>query len=82
MSFVKICGQKLHNNISGKFGEIRAKILRTPKNLPAPTPMPVDTLTAISFPQSMIARLVLNLLKSRDSITVLHQSITFDSFPL
>jgi len=24
---------------SGKFGEIWAKILRTPKNLPAPTPM-------------------------------------------
>jgi len=23
----------------GKFGEIRAKILRTPKNVPAPTPM-------------------------------------------
>jgi len=26
----------------GKFGEIRAKFLRTPKNLPAPTPMPFD----------------------------------------
>jgi len=27
----KICGQKAHKNFSGKFGEIRAKILRTPK---------------------------------------------------
>jgi len=27
-----------------KFGEIRAKILRTPKNLPAPTPMVGGTL--------------------------------------
>jgi len=27
------------NNFSGKFEEIRAKILRTPKNLPAPAPM-------------------------------------------
>jgi len=31
--------QKSHNNFSGKFGKIRAKILRTPKNLLAPTPM-------------------------------------------
>jgi len=29
----------LQNNFSGKFGEIRAKILRTFKNLLAPTPM-------------------------------------------
>ena len=36
----KICGQK---SFSGKFGEIRAKILCTPKTLPAPSPM---TLTA------------------------------------
>jgi len=28
-----------HKKFSGKFGEIRAKILRTPKYLPAPTPM-------------------------------------------
>jgi len=26
-------------NLFGKFGEYRAKILRTPKNLPAPIPM-------------------------------------------
>jgi len=26
--------------LSGKSGRVRAKILRTPKNLPAPTPMP------------------------------------------
>jgi len=36
----KICRQKLRNNFSGKFGEIRAKILRTLKNLLAPTLMP------------------------------------------
>jgi len=36
----KICRQKLHTIVLGKFGEIRAKILPTPKNLPAPTPMP------------------------------------------
>ena len=35
----KVCGQKAQKNFSGKFGEIRAKILRTSKNLPAPTPM-------------------------------------------
>jgi len=35
-----------------------------------------------SFPQSMIARLVLNLLKSRDTIAVLQRSIAFDAFPL
>ena len=34
-----LCGQKAHMNFSDKFGEIRAKILRTPKNLPDPTPM-------------------------------------------
>jgi len=32
-------GEKKHKNFSGKFGKIRAKILRTPKNLLAPTPM-------------------------------------------
>jgi len=30
---------KVPENFSGKFGKIRAKILRTPKNLPAPKPM-------------------------------------------
>jgi len=30
----------------------------------------------------MIARLVLNLLKSLDNITVLQRSIAFDAFPL
>jgi len=35
-----------------------------------------------SFPQSMIARLVLNLLKSRDTIAVLQRSIALDAFPL
>jgi len=35
----KIFAQKVAQNFSGKFGEIREKILRTPKNLPAPTPM-------------------------------------------
>jgi len=30
----------------------------------------------------MIARLVLNLLKSRDTIAVLQRSIDFDAFPL
>jgi len=31
--------QKFHKNFSGKLGHIRAKILRTLKNLLAPTPM-------------------------------------------
>jgi len=31
--------QRVAENFLGKFGEIRAKILRTPKNLPAPTRM-------------------------------------------
>jgi len=35
-----------------------------------------------SFLQNMIARLVLNLLKSRDTIAVLQWSIAFDAFPL
>jgi len=39
-------------------------------------------LTTSSFPQSMIARLVLNLLKPRDTIAVLQRSIAFDAFPL
>ena len=33
----KICRQMPHNNFSGKFREIRAKILRTPKILFAPS---------------------------------------------
>jgi len=44
--------------------------------------VPMHVLTASSFPQSMFARLVLNLLKSRDTITVLQRSIAFDAFPL
>jgi len=44
--------------------------------------VPMHALTASSFPQSKIARLVLNMLKSRDTIAVLHQSIAFDAFPL
>jgi len=39
-------------------------------------------LAASSFPQSMIARLVLNLLKSRDTIAVLQRSIAFNAFRL
>jgi len=35
----KVCGQKAHKNFLGKFGEFRANILRTPKKLPAPTPV-------------------------------------------
>jgi len=30
-------------NVSVKFGEIQAKILRTPEHLPTPTPMPRTT---------------------------------------
>jgi len=34
------CERKFaHTNFSGKFGEIRAKPLCTPKNVPAPSPM-------------------------------------------
>jgi len=44
-------------------------------------PFLMNALTS-SFPQSMIARLVLNLLKSRDTIAVLQRSIAFDAFPL
>ena len=36
----------------------------------------------ISFPQSMIARLVLNRLKSRETIAMLQWSKAFDAFPL
>ena len=42
--FHDLCGRKFAGKcstktFSGKFGGIRAKILRTPANLPAPTPM-------------------------------------------
>jgi len=41
--FMKIyLHEKWPKNVSGKFGEIRAKFLRTPENLPAPTPMTRD----------------------------------------
>jgi len=46
-----LCGRnmwaKCHKNVSGKFGKIRAKILRTPKNSPAPAP--VDELLQLQF---------------------------------
>jgi len=42
----------------------------------------MHALTASSFPESMIARLVLNLLKPRDTIAVLQRSIAFDAIPL
>jgi len=35
----EILQEKPHKNIFGKFGKIRAKTLRIPQNLPAPTPM-------------------------------------------
>ena len=44
----KICRQTSHKNFSGKFGEIEAKILRTPKRLPAPTPMTGDIFESLS----------------------------------
>jgi len=37
-------------------------------------------LTASSFPQSMIARMVLKLLKSRNTIAVLQRFTPFDAF--
>jgi len=45
---MKVCLRKCSykkwpKSFSGKFGEIRAKILCTPKNLPAPTPVPLLT---------------------------------------
>ena len=42
---------------------------------------PTNVLTS-SFSQSMIARLVLNLLKSRETIAMLQWSKAFDAFPL
>jgi len=44
-------------------------------------PFLMNALTS-SFPQSMIGRPVLNLLKSHDTIAVLQRSIAFDAFPL
>jgi len=45
--------------------------------------VPMHALTLDSeFFSTMIARLVPKLLKSRDNITVLHQFINFDTFPL
>jgi len=37
----KIFAQKVAQKFFGKFGKIRAKILCTPKHLPAPTSMPL-----------------------------------------
>jgi len=42
----------------------------------------MHALTASAFLQRMFARLVLNLLKSRDTTEVLQRSIAFDAFPL
>ena len=42
------CRQKSQNNFSGKSGEIRAKILRIPKILLAPTPMQITTYQTFS----------------------------------
>ena len=42
---------------------------------------PTNVLTS-SFPQSIIARLVLNLLKSRYTIAMLQWSTAYDAFPL
>jgi len=42
----------------------------------------MHALTTNSFPQNMIVRLVLNLLKSRDTTAVLQWFITFDAFLL
>jgi len=41
--------QKSHKTFSGKFGEIRAKILCNPQNLPAPTPVLCTQLGLHSF---------------------------------
>jgi len=42
----------------------------------------MHALTTSSFPQSMIARPVLNQLESRDTIAVLQRSMAFGAFPL
>ena len=39
---VRVFAQNVAQNYFSKFGKIRAKILCTPKNLPAPTPMTYD----------------------------------------
>jgi len=41
--------QKSHKNFSGKFWEIRAKILYNPQNLPASTPVLCTQLELHSF---------------------------------
>jgi len=41
----KYSHKKWSKNFSGKFEESREKILRTPKNLPAPSPMAKTTCT-------------------------------------
>ena len=42
---LKYSNKELLENFSGKFGEIRAKIFRTSKPFPAPTPMHKDIKT-------------------------------------
>jgi len=51
--------QKSQNSFSGKFGEIRAKILRTPKYLLAPPPMDAPPMDAapMDTPSIAMARL-------------------------
>jgi len=57
---IDLCGRKyshkeLPEKFSGKFGEIRAKIFRNPKNLPAPTPMG-DCLSLLKFLATRLAQ--------------------------
>jgi len=56
-----------HKNFSGKFGENQAKFFRTPKSLPAHTPV-VNTSIFIRFIRSVgysgILYLVLNVTKT------------------
>jgi len=40
---MKYWHKELPEKVSGKFWEIRAKIFRSPKNLPVPTPMEQKT---------------------------------------
>jgi len=51
----KICKQKSQNHFSGKFGEIRAKILRIPKNLLAPAPTSLGVRRWILYTQKQSA---------------------------
>ena len=75
----KIFPQKVGQNFSRKFGEIRAKILRTPKNLPAATPMGrIDLIFFGHFKQNSVtdrrqnrdATMVVSLLYNFTSTTV------------